>query len=222
MKSVEIKCSLRKDLGKKDSKKLRTQDKVPCVLYGGGENVHFWALEKDFRKVIYTPNVYLIDLNVDGTVYNGIVQDVQFHPVSDKILHVDFIQISQDKKVAIDVPVQLNGVPSGVKEGGKLMISMRKLKVRALPKHLPDVLEIDVTNISLGKTIKVSDIKFPNIEPLDAKNSVIASVRLTRAARGLATEEEEAAEAAAAAAAAEEGGEASSDEKSAKDSGSES
>jgi large subunit ribosomal protein L25 len=219
MKSVEIKCNLRKELGKKDSKKLRTQEKVPCVLYGGGENVHFWALEKDFRKVIYTPNVYLIDLNVDGKVYNAIVQDVQFHPVSDRIQHVDFIQISPDKKVAIDIPVQLNGVPVGVKEGGKLMIAMRKLKVRALPKHLPDVLEIDVTNVSLGKTVKVSDIKFPNIEPLDAKNSVIASVRLTRAARGAATEEEEAAEAAAAAA---EGGEASSDEKSSESAGSES
>lgn len=215
MKSVEIKCNLRQDLGKKDSKKLRAQEKVPCVLYGGGENVHFWALEKDFRKVIYTPNVYLLDLNIDSKVYNAIVQDVQFHPVSDRILHVDFIQIAPDKKVAIEVPVQLNGVPAGVKEGGKLMIAMRKLKVRALPKHLPDVLEIDVTNIGLGKTIKVSDIKFPNVEALDAKNSVIASVRLTRAARGAASEEEEAA-------AAEAGAEASSEEKPSGKAGSES
>lgn len=215
MKSVEIKCNLRQDLGKKDSKKLRAQEKVPCVLYGGGENVHFWALEKDFRKVIYTPNVYLIDLNIDGKVYHAIVQDVQFHPVSDKIQHVDFIQISPDKKVAIEIPVQLNGVPAGVKEGGKLMIAMRKLKVRALPKHLPDVLEIDVTNVGLGKTIKVSDMKFPNVEALDAKNSVIASVRLTRAARGAASEEEEAA-------AAEEGAESASEEKSSENTGSES
>ncbi len=194
MKSLEIKCNLRKSLGKKDSKKLRSQEKVPCVLYGGGENVHFWALEKDFRGLVYTPNVYLVDLNIDGNVHHAILQDIQFHPVSDRIQHIDFIQISPDKKVAMDIPVQLNGVPVGVKEGGKLMIAMRKLKVRAFPKNLPDILEIDVTNIGLGKTIKIGDVDFPNIEMLDPKNSVIASVRLTRAARGAASEEEAAAE----------------------------
>lgn len=204
MKSLEIKCNVRNSLGKKDSKKLRAQEKVPCVLYGGGENVHFWALEKDFRSLVYTPNVYLVDLNIEGKVHHAILQEIQFHPVSDRIQHIDFIQISPDKKVAIDIPVQLNGVPVGVKEGGKLMIAMRKVKVRALPKNLPDILEIDVTNIGLGKTIKIGDIDFPNIEMLDAKNSVIASVRLTRAARGAASEEEAAAEEAAAEAAGEE------------------
>ena len=191
MKSVEIVCNLRKSLGKKDSKKLRVQEKVPCVLYGGVENIHFWAIEKDFRHIVYTPNVYLIDLNIEGKLHHAILQDIQFHPVSDRIIHVDFIEISQDKKVALDIPVQLNGVPSGVKDGGKLMISLRKLKVRALPKDLPDVLEIDVSNIGLGKTIKVSDVNFPDIDLLDSKNGVIASVKLTRAARGAFAESEE-------------------------------
>lgn len=190
MKSFEIKCNLRTSLGKKDAKKLRAQEKVPCVLYGGGENVHFWAIEKDFRHLVYTPNVYLVDLNIEGKVHHAILQELQFHPVSDRIVHVDFVQISLDKKVALSIPVQLNGIPAGVKEGGKLMISMRKLKVRALPKDLPDVLEIDVTDITLGKTIKVGDVNFPKMEMLDNKNSVIAAVKLTRAARAADEPEE--------------------------------
>ncbi len=190
MKSVEIKCNLRESLGKKDSKTLRIQEKIPCVLYGGKENVHFWAFERDFRQLIFTPNVYLIDLNIGGKVVNAIIQDIQYHPVSDRIIHVDFIQIFPDKKVIIEIPVQVNGVAAGVKDGGKLIVSMRKLKVRALPKYLPDVLDIDVTEVGLGKTIKVGDMVFPDIELVDPKNSVVVSVKLTRAARGAAGGEE--------------------------------
>jgi large subunit ribosomal protein L25 len=200
MKSLEVKCNLRETTGKKNSKKLRKQGMVPCVLYGGGENVHFLAPENDFRHLVYTPNAYLVKLDIDGKEYKCVLHEIQFHPVSDKILHMDFYQVFDDKYVSMQVPVQLNGVPEGVKQGGKLSLESRRIKARALPGDLPDVLVIDVSKIGLGKSIKVNELNFPGIQLLDSPNTVIASVKLTRAARGL-TVEEEAAEAEAEAAA---------------------
>jgi large subunit ribosomal protein L25 len=198
MKSLEVKCSLRESTGKKNSKKLRNQGMVPCVLYGGGENVHFLAPENDFRHLVYTPNAYLVKLDINGKDYKCVLHEIQFHPVTDKILHMDFYQVFDDKYVSIHIPVQLNGVPEGVKQGGKLALESRRIKARALPGDLPDVLKIDVSKIGLGKSIKVNDLNFPGIQLLDSPNTVIASVKLTRAARGV-TLEEEAAEAEAAA-----------------------
>ena len=191
MKLLEIKCSQREGRGKKDSKKIRKQGNVPCVLYGGGENVHFQAPENDFRHLIYSPNVYLLKLDISGKVYDAVLQDIQFHPVTDKILHMDFFQVFKDKPVSIDIPVQLNGVPEGVKQGGKLALETRRLRARAVPDLLPDILEVDVTGIGLGKSIKVGDLDIKDIELLDFPNLVIASVKLTRAARGLPEDEEE-------------------------------
>jgi large subunit ribosomal protein L25 len=200
MKSLEVKCNLRESTGKKNSKNLRKQGMVPCVLYGGGENVHFLAPENDFRHLVYTPNAYLVKLDIDGKEYKCVLHEIQFHPVTDKILHMDFYQVFDDKYVTMQVPVQLNGVPEGVKQGGKLSLESRRRKARALPGDLPDVLVIDVSKVGLGKSIKVNELKFPGIQLLDSPNTVIASVKLTRAARGM-TVEEEAAEAEAEAAA---------------------
>ena len=189
MKLLEIKCSLRDKTGKKDSKKLRKQGNVPCVLYGGDGNIHFMAPENDFRHLVYTPNVYLLKLDVAGKVYDAVLQDIQFHPVTDKILHMDFYQVYEDRPVSINIPVQLNGVPEGVKQGGKLALEARRIRARALPGDLPDILEVDVTGIGLGKSIKVGELDFPGLELLDSENLVIASVKLTRAARGITDEE---------------------------------
>jgi large subunit ribosomal protein L25 len=194
MKLLEIKCSQREGRGKKDSKKIRKQGNIPCVLYGGGQNIHFQAFENDFRHLVYTPNVYLLKLDISGKVYDAVLQDIQFHPVTDKVLHMDFFQVFKDKPVSIDIPVQLNGVPEGVKQGGKLALETRRLRARGLPDLLPDILEIDVTGIGLGKSIKVGELDFKDIELLDYPNLVIASVKLTRAARGLTEGEEEAGE----------------------------
>jgi large subunit ribosomal protein L25 len=209
MKSLEIKCSLRESVGKKNSKKIRKQGLIPCVLYGGDENIHFLAPENDFRHLVYTPSAYLVHLDISGKEYKCVLHEIQFHPVTDKILHMDFYQVFDDKPVSIHIPVQLNGVPEGVKQGGKLALESRRLRARGLPANLPDVLVIDVTTVGLGKSIKVSDLKFPDLRLLDSPNTVIASVKLTRAARGVTLAEETAAEEAVAAgeAPAEEGGE---------------
>lgn len=184
MKTFEIKGNIRAEIGKKATKQLRREEKVPCVLYGGKENVHFSLIAKDFGKIIYTPNVYLVKLDLDGTIYNAILQAAQYHAVKDNALHVDFLEISMDKPVTIEIPVILNGLADGVKAGGKLQLLNRRLKVKAIPENLPETLEVDVEKLALGKSIKVGDLDFENIELLSAKNAVVASVKLTRAAKG--------------------------------------
>jgi large subunit ribosomal protein L25 len=192
MKLLEIKCSRRAKVGKKESDKLRKQGNIPCVLYGGDENVHFFAPENGFRHLVNTPNVYLLKLEIEDKVHDAVLQAIQFHPVSDRILHVDFLRVHKDRPVSIAIPVQLNGVPEGVKQGGKLALEARRLKVKALPGDLPDILEVDVTRLGLGKSIKVEGLKIPGIQLLDSPNTVIASVKLTRAARGIVPAEDEA------------------------------
>lgn len=186
MKTIEIKGTKRTDLGKKATKQLRKEEQVPCVIYGGEETIHFSAPAKEFNNIIYTPNIYIINIDVDGKVYPCILQDKQFHPVADNVLHLDFLQIKEDKPVNIEIPVELSGLAEGVKEGGKLQLEKRKLKVRGLAKHLPDSLKIDITNLGLGKTIQVSALSYDNIEITTAKNAVVVSVKLTRAARAAA------------------------------------
>ncbi|NPA35789.1 MAG: 50S ribosomal protein L25/general stress protein Ctc [Chlorobi bacterium] len=183
MKSIEIKGFKRETLGKKATKQLRKDGNVPCVLYGGEEIVHFYAPVNEFRHLFYTPNVYTVNINVDGKVYPTILKDAQFHPVSESPLHVDFLHIQDDKPVTIDIPVKIEGFAKGVQAGGILRTEKRKLTVRGLPKHLPDELVINVDDLDLGKTIKVGDLNFDNLELLNAKNAVVVAVRLTRAAR---------------------------------------
>ncbi len=191
MKTIEVNATFRKELGKKATKALRREAAIPCVMYGGKETVHFSAPLSILRHIIYTPNVYIVELNIEGKSYKATMQDIQFHPVSDAVLHIDFLQIPDNKEIIISIPVRLNGLPEGVQAGGKLQQLIRKLKVKALIEHLPDDFRIDVTEVKLGNTIKVSELSFENIELLDPKDNVVASVKLTRAARGAADEEGE-------------------------------
>lgn len=186
MKSVVIKGELRTSLGKKDAKKLRAEEKVPAVLYGGDAPVHFSVPFAELRKLVYTPSVYLIDLDIDGTVYKAIMQDIQWHPVEEVILHVDFLRIQDGKPVKIEVPINVYGHAKGIKAGGKLNTNLRRLKVKALAENLPDTIDIDVTNLGLGQNIKVGDLNVENVEFLDAKSNVVVAVAITRAAKSAA------------------------------------
>lgn len=183
MQVFELKGELRNDLGKKATKALRNEAKVPCVLYGGEKNIHFSVVEKDLIKLLYTPIVYTVKLDVNGTSYDAVMREIQFHPVTDRVLHMDFYQIAADKPVIIEVPVKLNGFAEGVQAGGKLVQVMRKLKVKALPANLPGELNIDVTSLGLGKAIKVKELSFEGLEVVNAKDVVVAQVKVTRAAK---------------------------------------
>lgn len=186
MKSVVIKGEVRNSLGKKDAKKLRAAEKAPAVLYGGEETIHFSVDFSELRQLIYTPSVYLIDLDLDGKTYKAIMQDIQWHPVEEQVLHVDFLMIGDDRPVKIEVPIKVSGHAKGIKAGGKLNTNLRRLKVKALATDLPDAIEIDVTKLGLGQSIKVADLKVDNVEFLDPKSNVVVSVAITRAARSAA------------------------------------
>ena len=186
MKTFELKGKVREDLGKKATKAVRNEDSIPCVLYGGENNVHFTATSSDLRKLIYTPEVFLVDLDVDGKKCNAIMKDLQFHPVTDKVLHIDFLQVSENKPMVVEIPVKLQGLAEGVKAGGKMSLEMRKLKVKGVYTQIPESITLDVTNLGLGKSIQVGAVQVENLELLNAKNAVVAQVKLTRAARGAA------------------------------------
>ena len=191
MKSIEIKGTAR-TIAERSSeqaralKAIRKNNGVPCVLYGGGENIHFTVQADELRKLVYTPHIYVVDLLIDGKKYNAIMKDIQFHPVKDTILHIDFYQIHEEKPIVMEVPVQLEGLAEGVKAGGKLSLQIRKLKVKALYDKIPERLTIDVSHLGLGKTVKVGELKYDNLELLNAKDAVVCAVKLTRAARGAA------------------------------------
>ena len=191
MKSIEIKGSLRTETGKKATHSLRKNNVVPCVLYGiqkdeNGNPVatHFTVTTDGLRNLVYTPHIYVVDLNIDGKVVNAIMKDIQFHPVTDAILHVDFLQIDEANPIVMEVPVQMEGLAEGVKAGGKLALQIRKLKVKALYNVIPERLIVDVTSLGLGKTIKVGELNYEGLQLLNAKEAVVCAVKLTRAARG--------------------------------------
>ncbi len=191
MKSIEIKGSLRTETGKKATRELRKSNSVPCVLYGinkdeNGNQVatHFTVTNDGLRNLVYTPHIYVVDLNIDGKVVTAIMKEIQFHPVTDKILHVDFLQIDESNPIVMEVPVKLEGLAEGIKAGGKLALQVRKLKVKALYNLIPEKLIIDVTNLGLGKTIKVGELNYEGLQILNAKETVVCAVKLTRAARG--------------------------------------
>ncbi|MDR1273738.1 MAG: 50S ribosomal protein L25/general stress protein Ctc [Odoribacteraceae bacterium] len=191
MQVFELTGELRGDVGKKSTKALRVNEKVPCVLYGGGENVHFSLTERDLRKLIYTPHVYLVKLRLGEKVYDAVMRELQFHPVTDKVLHIDFYQTFEDKPVVLEIPVKTEGFAEGVQAGGKLNLTTRKLKVKALPKDMPDELVFNVEKLGIGKAIKVKDVSYENVEIMNAKSVVIAQVKLTRAARAAAQQQQE-------------------------------
>jgi large subunit ribosomal protein L25 len=186
MKSIELKGNVRTTLGKNSSEKLRNKKHVPCILYGGKELIHFSVEEPDLKPIIYTPHVYLIDLEIDGKKHKAKIHALQFHPVTDKVIHIDFYEVDADKKIIIELPVKIEGNSIGVREGGKLIQDLRKLKVRGLVKNLPDEIVVDISPVAIGKSIRVEDLSLKNIDFLDFKNSPVVSVKLTRAARGTA------------------------------------
>lgn len=188
MKTFELKGESRNDIGKKATKAFRNENKIPAVIYGGDDKkaIHFTVTNSDVRKLIYTPEIFLVDLTIDNTNYKAILKDIQFHPVTDAVLHLDFLHVFEGKPIVIDVPVVLDGLAEGVKAGGKLSLDLRKLKVKALYNNVPEKLHIDVTNLALGKSVQVGELSFDNLELLNAKNAVVCRVQLTRAARGLA------------------------------------
>jgi large subunit ribosomal protein L25 len=213
MKTIELKANLRKEVGKKQTKSLRTKGLVPCVMYGGEKIVHFTVPEIDLRHIIYTPDVFLVKIDVDGSKYLAILQDSQFHPVTDKILHLDFIQVFEDKATVVSLPVSVTGKSEGIIAGGKLRQRRRYLKVRGLINDLPETLAVDITNLKIGDFVKVEDLVYPNLELLDPARAMVLGISASRISKGMeegeAGVEAEVAEAEAAAG----GGEEASEEK---------
>lgn len=191
MKTFELKGEAREDIGKKASKAFRKEDKIPAVIYGGekSETIHFSVSNSDVRKLIYTPEVFLVALTIGKNSYKAILKDIQLHPVTDAILHLDFLHVFADKPIVIDIPVVLDGLAEGVKAGGKLSLDLRKLKVKALYDKVPEKVHVDVSALALGKSIQVGELHFDGLELLNAKNAVVCRVQLTRAARGLAAKQ---------------------------------
>ncbi len=183
MKTFDLKGTLRNELGKKATKAVRANGNVPCVLYGNGKvSAVFEVAANDVRKLIYTPEIFLVNLDVNGTKYEAIIQELQFHPVNDKILHIDFLLVDDKKPVAMSVPVVTTGHAAGVKAGGKLVINMRTLRAKGLAANIPESLSINVETLGLGKTISVGELKFDNIELIDNAKNVVVSVKTLRGA----------------------------------------
>ena len=202
MKSITINGSQRESVGKTSTKALRNAGQVPCVLYGGDKPVHFSAPELAFSKLVYTPNAHTVVIALEnGTSFNAIMQDIQFHPVTDRILHIDFYQLFEDKEITMEIPVHIIGTSRGVLNGGVLRRNQRKLKVKALPANLPDFIEADITPLRIGSKLYITSLEKPDYKFLHPDNTVVCQVRRSRAS--VAEFEEEQEEAAAEAAAVE-------------------
>ena len=193
MKEINVSGQKRTDVGKKASKLLRKEGMVPCNLYGEkkGENglpeaMAFSASIAELRKAVYTPHVYVVNLNIDGKEHKAIIKELQFHPTTDALLHADFYEINDTKAITVGIPVKLNGLAQGVRDGGKLNLSIRKIDVTAPYKQIPEVLEVDVTNLALGKAIKVGELSFEGLTLATPAQVVVCSVKETRASKAAA------------------------------------
>ena len=183
MKSITINGSQRESVGKKATKALRNAGQVPCVLYGGDKSVHFSAHELTFSKLVYTPNAHTVVITLDnGETYDAVLQDIQFHPVTDKILHIDFYQLFENKEIALNIPVTLVGNSRGVKNGGVLRRNNRKLRIKALPANLPDFIEIDISPLKIGDKVAIEDLKTDKYTFLHSDNTVVCQIKTARAA----------------------------------------
>ncbi len=192
MKSITINGSQRESVGKKSTKALRNAGQVPCVLYGGDKPVHFSAAELAFSKLVYTPNAHTVVISLDnGETLNAVLQDIQFHPVTDRILHIDFYQLFEDKEIALNIPINLVGNSRGVKNGGVLRRPYRKLRIKALPANLPDFIEVDITPLKIGDKINVGDLQNDKYTILHPDNNVVCQVRTSRTAVADDEDEEE-------------------------------
>jgi large subunit ribosomal protein L25 len=187
MKSVSISGSPRANVGKKDATALRNAKQVPCVLYGGKEQVHFAVLAADFKDLIYTPHVHTVEIDVAGKKFNAIMQEAQFHKVNDSLLHVDFLEIIAGKPVTMNIPVKTTGTSPGVRAGGKLVKKLKTLKVRGLVDKMPDTIDIAIDSLEIGQGVRVADIKLDGLTMLNAANITVVGVQTTRAAAAEAT-----------------------------------
>ena len=181
MKSVTLSGSLRTNVGKVNAKAVREKGNVPCVIYGGTEQIHFEADIRAFKPVIFTPNAHIVEIDLDGKVYKTVLQEAQYHKINDKLIHADFLQIMDGKPVTANIPVVITGQSEGVKKGGKLVLKMRKLKVRGIADKLPDSIEVDITKLDIGDSISVSEISIEGATLLNAKNVSVVAVQTTRA-----------------------------------------
>ena len=189
MKEISISGKKRQGLGKKATREMRKEALVPCNIYGvkrDGDNkpeaLAFAVPATELRKIVYTPNVYIVNIDIDGEARKAVMKELQFHPVTDELLHVDFLEVAEDKPVVVGVPVKLVGLAQGVRDGGRMSLSIRKLNVKATYDKLPDTLDVDVTDLLIGKSIKVGDLNFDGIEIATAKNVVVCSIKMTRQA----------------------------------------
>jgi len=193
MKTVQLSGSPRANVGKKDAKAVRNSGNVPCVLYGTGEQMYFAVRQIDIQKIVVSPDVFIVELDIEGTKKTGVIQELQMHPVKDTVQHVDFLELVANKPVVMGIPVKLVGRSKGVLNGGRLQQVFRRLKVQALPKDLPDEIEIDITPIKIGDSRRVSDVVIPGVTLLDPSNAVVVSVKMARGAANTDDEEEGAA-----------------------------
>ena len=200
MLEINVTGQKRSDLGKKASKSVRKEGLVPCNIYGEkkGENglpeAQAFTCMSELRKVVYTPNIYVVNINLDGEVKKAIIKELQFHPTTDALLHVDFYEVNAEKPIVMGVPVKLNGLAQGVRDGGRLSLIVRKVNVRAKYTDIPEVLDIDVTNLTIGKSIKVGDLQFEGLEMVTSKEVVVCTIKATRKSNAAAAEAEQAAE----------------------------
>lgn len=181
MKSIAISGSRRENVGKRDAKELRYEGKVPAVLYGGADQIHFAVSAADLKGLVYTPDVHFVDIDVEGTKAQAILQDIQFHPLTEQILHVDFLRLNDSKPFVMEIPVKLTGTSPGVKMGGKLIQKLRKLRVKALPKDMPQYVEVAMEPLELGKSVRVGELNFPNFQITNNADDTIVSVVMSRA-----------------------------------------
>lgn len=189
MNTISLEAQPRTEVGKKATKALRREKQVPCVLYGGEKTVSFSAPALSFAPLIFTPNFNVVDLKVGADSFKAVLKEAQFHPVTDEILHIDFMELVDDKKIIVEIPLKFEGLAAGVREGGKLMVQMRKLRVKTLPKDFLSELKVDVTELELGRSIKVGSVEFENIEILNNPNLPMVSVEIPRALKSAAAGE---------------------------------
>lgn len=191
MKKVSLSGSLREGVGKKDAKYVRAAGRVPAVLYGGEKQVSFSVNTIEMEKLVFTPNVYIFEITVDGNTYQAIMKDLQFHPVNDKILHVDFLQLIKDRPVKMELPVRITGSSLGVRNGGRLGVNFRRIKVNGVPENFPNEIELDITKLRIGQSLRVKDLKMEGITVLHDPEAVVVSVSRARGSIDEAEEGEE-------------------------------
>lgn len=182
MKKVSVSGSPRENVGKKDARRLRREGNVPCVVYGGKEQIQFFTSEKSFKDIVYTPEACIVQLDINGKKMEAVLQDIQFHPVTDRILHADFLEIFSDKPVKMSIPIKIMGDSPGVLAGGKMLIKRRRLEVLALPDKLPAEIDIDISSLEIGDSVVVGSLSVEDIQFVDPENAVVVLIKSARAA----------------------------------------